>query len=79
MKVLYFASARTAAGLGEETWQTDTPLSLEMFWQEAIRRHPNLAPLRPSTRLARNADYLQPGELLHPNDEVALIPPVSGG
>ncbi len=79
VRVLYFATARTAAGTGEETWATTSPLSAEAFWAEALRRHPDLTPHRPSIRLARNEVYLNPGELLQPEDEVALIPPVSGG
>jgi molybdopterin converting factor small subunit len=35
--------------------------------------------LRGSVRIARNRDYLAAGGHLLPGDEVALIPPVSGG
>ena len=37
------------------------------------------AAFRSSVRLARNGEYARPDERFEPNDEVALIPPVSGG
>ena len=38
-----------------------------------------LAPGRPSVRFARNGDYAEPATPLDDGDEVAFIPPVSGG
>ena len=42
-------------------------------------RFPVLAPGRPSLRFARNGDYADPATALADGDEVAFIPPVSGG
>ncbi len=41
-------------------------------------RYPQLLGLR-SLFIAVNNDYADENILLHPNDEIALIPPVSGG
>ena len=41
--------------------------------------HPNTLPLMPTTRVAVNQEYAERDHVLQPNDEVALIPPVSGG
>jgi MoaE-MoaD fusion protein len=79
MRVLYFAGAADAAGLREETWDPPGPVTAEAFWAWALARHPTLAPLRPACRLARNHAYVAPGESLQPSDEVAILPPVSGG
>jgi tetratricopeptide (TPR) repeat protein len=42
-------------------------------------KHPGLARFRGSVRLARNSEYVGPDARFGPDDEVALIPPVSGG
>ncbi len=49
------------------------------FWARLGQAHPALIPQQKAARLARREIYLQDGELLHPDDEVAVIPPVSGG
>ncbi|WP_019502540.1 molybdopterin converting factor subunit 1 [Pseudanabaena sp. PCC 6802] len=41
--------------------------------------HPNLEQWRSLTRYAVNLDFVEPDMLLSNGDEVALIPPVSGG
>jgi len=40
---------------------------------------PRLAPPEVKIVVAVNADYAEPGDLLHQGDDVCLIPPVSGG
>src|SRR5690606_31218249 len=41
--------------------------------------YPSLAGMRRSTMVMVNEDYAEPDQLLGDGDEVALIPPVSGG
>jgi molybdopterin converting factor small subunit len=53
--------------------------SVNEFWLHLIERFPVLETERPTTRLARNAEFLMENDRLQPGDEVALIPPVSGG
>jgi len=79
MTLLYFAQARRVTGLPSETLAVATPLDADQLWVEILRRHPDLALLHPVIRLARNGEFAGPGALFHPGDEVALIPPVSGG
>ena len=79
MRVLYFAQARLATGQPEEHWETTSSLSPEDFWAKLLRQHPGLAQLRSSCRLARNGRFLNPGETIQPDDEMAVLPPVSGG
>lgn len=49
------------------------------LWSRLIERFPGLAAQRQGTRLARSESYLEAADVLHPEDEVAVIPPVSGG
>jgi len=79
MKVLYFAQAGEAAGCREEQWEIHSPLTLDEFWLEAVSRHPGLALLRDQCRVASGMTYLLAGEQIEPQQETAVIPPVSGG
>lgn len=47
------------------------------FWTALHARFPDMTTDR--VRLARGDAFLSPDEPLHPGDEIALIPPVSGG
>jgi molybdopterin converting factor subunit 1 len=79
MKVLFFAQSREVAGCDFCDLRTDSPLTQVEFWALLIEAYPRLAPHRKTARLARNETYLQSDELLQPGDEIAIIPPVSGG
>lgn len=48
-------------------------------WAGLVARFPALAPGRDSVRFARNGDYADAEEQLADGDELAVIPPVSGG
>ena len=41
--------------------------------------HPDTIVLMPTTMVAVNQEYTERDHVLQPNDEIALIPPVSGG
>lgn len=79
MTLLYFAQAKRVTGLPSEILSPSSPLTADQLWAEILRRHPDLAILHPVIRLARNGEFASPDALFHPGDEVALIPPVSGG
>lgn len=80
MRVLVrlFASYREAAGVG----RIDLELAPGATVRDAIalvaREHPLITEGR-SVVIARNREYVGPDETLSDGDEVALIPPVSGG
>lgn len=80
LRVLFFASARQAAGCAEATLACEGEGICEtVFWERLLADFPSLASLRGSVRLAKNCEYLAAGEDFCPGDEAALIPPVSGG
>ena len=79
MRILYFAQARLTTGRSEEAVFSSEPMTAESFWKLLIQKHPSLLPLQPSCRIAKNGSFLQPGQKLDPQDEVAVLPPVSGG
>jgi sulfur-carrier protein len=79
MKVLFFAQSRLAAGCDECVLESDRAMTQAEFWTMLGKVYPALVSQQKSARLARREIYLQDGELLHPGDEIAVIPPVSGG
>ena len=79
MTLLYFAQARRISGLASETLPGTAPLTADQLWHEILQRHPDIALLHPVIRLARNGEFSTPDTLFLPGDEIALIPPVSGG
>jgi molybdopterin converting factor subunit 1 len=79
MTILYFAQARRLAGIASEVLSIPSPSSADALWAEILVRHPALAPLRSVTRIARNGEFITADTLFAPGDEIALIPPVSGG
>jgi len=79
VKILFFAQVRQAAGCSEYELPATAPITADEIWTALETSFPGLKPLRRSTRLARNCAYAEPGETFQPSDEVALIPPVSGG
>jgi molybdopterin converting factor small subunit len=80
VRVLFFASAREAAGCAESIVTCEAGGIREaVFWERLLADFPSLASLRGSVRVAKNCEYLAAGEDFRPGDEAALIPPVSGG
>lgn len=79
VRVRLFAMQREQAGT--RTVELDLPAgsSVEDAWSALVDRHPVLAPGRAAVRFARNSEYADPDELLADGDELACIPPVSGG
>ena len=79
MRVLFFAQARDVAGVSETELAVAKPLRADELWRELTSKFPRLSALRGITRLARNGEYADDKTLFSNGDEVALIPPVSGG
>lgn len=71
--------ARTAAGCAAAEISVGGAASLDAVWARLIERHPGLAGLRGIARLSCNAVYADARTIFCDDDEVAVIPPVSGG
>jgi len=79
MRVLFFAQLKDATRCEVVELAAASPLDTAQLWGELLRRFPGLAAHRPNVRLARNWEYAGPDARFADADEVALIPPVSGG
>lgn len=73
--------AGSAELIGVRTWYL--PATDGMTISDAFERlcevFPSLATYRNRLHFALNAEYAGPQSLVHPGDEICLIPPVSGG
>jgi molybdopterin converting factor subunit 1 len=79
VRIRLFAIQRELAGAREVALELPDGADVEAAWRALVERHPVLAPGRSSVRFARNGDYAEPETSLADGDEVAMIPPVSGG
>jgi molybdopterin synthase catalytic subunit len=79
VRVRLFAIQRELAGTREVPLELADDADVEDAWVALVARHPVLGPGRASLRFARNGDYADPTTTLTDGDEVAMIPPVSGG
>jgi len=79
VSVRLFALYRERAGLGELSLELDPGATVSQLIGEVRRIYPNLAPPTVDIVAAVNAEYAAPDLVLSDGDDVALIPPVSGG
>jgi molybdopterin converting factor subunit 1 len=79
MRVLLFAQVKDAVGAAELEIRLSGDVTADELWARLIAVKPKLAAYRKTTRLARNGEYAGAQTAFCDADEVALIPPVSGG
>ena len=79
IRIRLFAIQRELAGTRHVAIDLPDGSRVEDAWTTVVERFPVLAPGRASLRFARNGDYADPATQLQDGDEVAFIPPVSGG
>jgi len=79
MRILFFAQLKDVTGQAEVEWPGAGPLEAADIWTRLEREWPAVSVHRHTTRLARNGEYVGREAVFQPEDEVALIPPVSGG
>lgn len=79
VEITLFAAARELAGA--ETVTIDVPLDAiaATVLQTLANQHPRLRELLPACRLAVDLRFVPPDEPIAGGQQVALIPPVSGG
>ncbi|HEY5345836.1 MAG TPA: molybdopterin converting factor subunit 1 [Verrucomicrobiae bacterium] len=79
MRVLFFAQLKDATGCDLIELAFPSPLNGEQLWINLLEKFPTLANHKKNVRLARNWEYADEQTVFSDGDEVALIPPVSGG
>jgi molybdopterin converting factor subunit 1 len=74
-----FARLRELAGHSELQRQLPDESTVRTAWDATVKEFPSLRDYERSLSAAVNADYARFTTELHEGDEVAFLPPVSGG
>ena len=77
--VRLFARLRDIAGASELSREMATGATIGDLWRQLATEFPELVQYERSISTAVNADYARMDHVLVPDDEVAFLPPVSGG
>ena len=77
--VILFAAARDLAGADSLALDLPAGATVADLRAELARRVPALAKFLAKSAVAVNHDFVEDDRVLAPGDEVAIIPPVSGG
>jgi molybdopterin converting factor subunit 1 len=79
LKVLFFGRLKEILGHAEESITSADAATIEQLFALYTARLPELAKFRTSLVASRNQEFAAWDTLLHSGDEVAFLPPVSGG
>lgn len=79
VEVLFFGQLKDIIGLTHDELEVEEGASLETVFRHYASQFPKLDAMASSIAMARNQRFADPLEALHDGDEVALMPPVSGG
>jgi len=74
-----FARLREIAGNTELRRELPAGSTVEAAWNHLTREFPDLAAHQPSVSCAVNEEYARMSSALRDGDELAFLPPVSGG
>jgi molybdopterin converting factor subunit 1 len=74
-----FARLRDLAGSGELVRDVANPATVETVWRSLVDEMPDLRAYERTMSVAVNADYARMSAKVSDGDEVAFLPPVSGG
>lgn len=79
IKVLFFGAAADRAGTRETELEVRDGATLAEIWPLIVEQHSHLAPMRDTLAFAVNGEYARGDDVVSSGDEVAVLPPVSGG
>ena len=79
IQVLFFASCRDIVGNRDSEMDVPDGMTLADLIERIGSEHPRFREIEPSLMVSVNQDYVDRSQALSAGDEVAFIPPVSGG
>jgi sulfur-carrier protein len=77
--VRFFARLREPVGAGELEREVPSGATVGTVWESLVRDYPAIAAYTASMSCAVNIDYARMTTAVSDGDEVAFLPPVSGG
>ncbi|WP_423998667.1 MoaD/ThiS family protein [Maribacter sp. IgM3_T14_3] len=79
MNVLFFGITKDIVGSSEVSFSDEfKPVNVAELKKQLIKSYPEFSKLN-SLAVAVNSEYADDNVLLNGNEEIAIIPPVSGG
>ena len=79
VRVLFFAGLRERVKRREQAWSLGDGATVADLWRALVAEFPPIEPMSSSVTFAVNREYVDRHHVLADGDEVAVIPPVSGG
>ena len=79
VRVLFFGILRDVVGRAEEAFELEPGCDVERLFELYSGRYPELERHRASLLFSRNREFVGRSQRLEEGDEVAFLPPVSGG
>ncbi len=79
VRLLFFAVLRDIVGADRKTVELTEGATAADLWRRLADEHPRLGAFPGPPLVAVNQEYADPAAPLRAGDEVAFIPPVSGG
>jgi molybdopterin converting factor subunit 1 len=79
IKLRFFASLRERLKRGEEVREVPPGATVRTVWELLKRENPELGAVEKAMSFAVAQEYVDKDHPLQDNDELAFIPPVSGG
>jgi len=77
--VRLFARLRDLAGAGELIREVPSGATAHQVWNDLVLEWPGLREYEKTISVAVNAEYSRMTMAVHDGDEIAFMPPVSGG
>ena len=77
--VRLFARLRDIAGTADLGRDVESGATISTVWRQLVRDFPDFASYERSISCAINADYSRMDHAVHDGDDIAFLPPVSGG
>lgn len=77
--VKLFARLKDLAGAAELVRDVPAPATVQTVWSSLVAELPALSTYEKAMSVAVNAEYARMGAAVNEGDEVAFLPPVSGG
>ncbi|MBV8810871.1 MAG: molybdenum cofactor biosynthesis protein MoaE [Acidobacteriaceae bacterium] len=79
VRVLFFGMLKDIVGRSEDSIEVGPGWTIAAVFESYAERFATLRDRRPSIVFARNREFTSPNTSLSDNDEIAFLPPVSGG